>query len=130
LAEGYTLICFDGAAQQNGLCCGAGGTFKSHQSRTTNWFLNCGAGSNTKAELMGLWVSLSLATVWSLNHILVLGDSKIIIDWINHNSKLHSVHIEGWKEKTLKLSNNFSVINFRHIPRIHNTAADAFQRRL
>jgi ribonuclease HI len=129
LAEGYTLICFDGAAQQNGLCCGAGGTFRSSQFRTTNWFLNCGSGSNTKAELMGLWVSLSLATFWSLNHILVLGDSRIIIDWINLHSKLHSVHIEGWKERTLKLSSNFSAIEFRHIPRSQNIAADVLSKK-
>ena len=78
---------------------------------------------------MGLWVSLSLDTFWSLNHILVLGDSKIIIDWINHNSKLHSVHIEGWKERTLKLSSNFSAIKFRHIPRSQNTAADVLSKK-
>jgi ribonuclease HI len=129
LAKGYTLICFDGAAQQNGLCCGAGGTFRSSLSRTSNWSLNCGSGSNTKAELMGLWVSLSLATFWSLDHILVLGDSKIIIDWINRHSKLHAVHIEGWKERTMKLSSNFSDIEFRHIPRSHNIAADALSKK-
>jgi len=27
IAEGSTIICFDGAAHSNGLCCGAGGTF-------------------------------------------------------------------------------------------------------
>jgi ribonuclease HI len=129
LAEGYTLICFDGAAQQNGLCCGAGGTFKSSLHRTTNWHLNCGSGSNTKAELMGLWVSLSLATFWSLDHILVLGDSRIIIDWINLHSKLHSVQIEGWMERTLKLSRNFTAIEFRHIPRSQNNAADVLSKK-
>jgi len=78
---------------------------------------------------MGLWVSLSLATFWSLNHILVLGDSRIIIDWINLHTKLHSVHIEGWKERTLKLSSNFSDIEFRHIPRSQNIAADVLSKR-
>jgi ribonuclease HI len=129
LAEGTTLVCFDGIAQSNGICCGAGGTFKSHPSRTTKWFLNCGAGSNTKAELMGLWASLTLASCWSLNHLLVLGDSRIIIDWINHNCKLHSVHIEGWKQKTMELFNIFTDINFHHIPRSHNTEVNALSKR-
>jgi ribonuclease HI len=129
LAEGSTLVCFDGAAQSNGLCCGAGGTFKSHPSRITKWFLNCGAGSNTKAELMGLWASLTLASCWSLNHLLVLGDSRVIIDWINHKCNLHSVHIEGWKQKTMELSNIFTDVNFHHIPRSHNTEADALSKR-
>jgi hypothetical protein len=70
LDEGSTLACFDGAALSNGLCCGAGGTFKTHSSRITKWFLNCGAGTNTKAELLGLWATLYLASCWSINHLL------------------------------------------------------------
>jgi hypothetical protein len=99
LPEGHTLACFDGAALSTGLCCGAGGFFKSHQSRITKWFLNCGSGSNTKAELMGLWASLSLASSWSISHLLVRGDSSVIIDWINQKTELHSVQIEGWKKR-------------------------------
>jgi ribonuclease HI len=129
LAEGYTLACFDGAAQSTGLCCGAGGTFKTHPSRITKWFINCGAGTNTKAELMGLWASLTLASFWSLNHLHVLGDSRVIIDWINHNCNLQSIHIEGWKQKTQELSKLFTDINFHHIPRSHNTEADALSKR-
>jgi ribonuclease HI len=129
IAEGSTLICFDGAAHSNGLCCGAGGTFKSHPSRITNWFLNCGVGSNTKAELMGLWVSLTLASWWSLNHLLVLGDSRIVIDWINHICTLHSIHIEGWMQRTRELSTSFSDIKFQHFSRSFNSEADSLSKR-
>jgi ribonuclease HI len=129
LTAGYTLACFDGAAASTGFCCGAGGFFKSHTKRTTKWFLNCGVGTNTKAELLGLWTSLALASLWSINHILVLGDSRVIIDWINQKCKLHSVHIEGWKEKTQDLSKLFTDINFRHISRTHNKEADALSKR-
>jgi len=128
LPEGHTLVCFDGATRSSEICCGAGGTFKTHTRRTTKWFLNCGVGSNTKAELMGLWDSLTLAAFWSLNHILVLGDSRVIIDWITQLCNLQSCHIEGWKQKTQQLSKLFSDINFRHIPRSHNTEADALSK--
>jgi hypothetical protein len=80
---GHTVAFFDGAAKSSGLCCGAGGIFKMHQKRTTKWFLSCGRGSNTKAELLGLWATLLLASNWSLDHFQVIGDSKVIIDWIN-----------------------------------------------
>jgi hypothetical protein len=60
LDPGSTIICFDGAAQANGHCCGAGGTLKTHSSRVTKWFMNCGDGSNTKAELNG-FMGLSLS---------------------------------------------------------------------
>lgn len=48
LAEGHTLAFFDGAAQSSGARCGAGGFFKTHQSRITYWFINCGTGQIQK----------------------------------------------------------------------------------
>jgi len=127
--EGSTLACFDGAALSNGLCCEARGTFKSHPSRITKWFLNCGVGTNTKAELMGLWASLTLASCWSINHLHVLGDSSVIINWINLNCNLRSIHIEGWKQKTRELSNFFTDIKFQHISRSHNSEVDTLSKR-
>jgi len=129
MAEGYTLACFDGAALSNGLCCGAGGIFKNHPTRITKWFFNCGVGTNTKDELLGLWASLTLASFWSINHLHVLGDSRVIIDWITQKCKLHSVHIECWKLKMLELSKHFTDINFHHISRSHNREADALSKR-
>jgi hypothetical protein len=82
LIEGFTLACFDGAALENGECCGAGGIFKTHATRITKWFLNCGARTNTKAKLLGLWATLTLAMLWSIEKVKILGDSKVIIDWI------------------------------------------------
>ena len=129
MAAGHTLVCFDGAAQLDGRVCGAGGIFKHHPSRVTKWFLNCGLGTNTKAELMGLWASLTLAAMWSINHLLVLGDSRVIIDWITQKCKLHSIHIEGWLHLTRNLSDQFSDINYLHIPRSLNGEADALSKR-
>jgi ribonuclease HI len=129
LPEGFTLACFDGVALSTGLCCGAGGFFKTHQSRITKWFLNCGSGSNTKAELMGLWASLLLASSWSISHLLVRGDSSVIINWINKKTELHSVQIEGWKKKTLDLSQSFTILNCQHFPRSFNLEADALSKR-
>jgi ribonuclease HI len=127
--EGSMLACFDGAALSTGLCCGAGGTFKTHSSRITKWFLNCGAGTNTKAELMGLWATLYLASCWSINHLHVLGDSSVIVNWINLNCNLRSIHIEGWKLKTRELYNSFTDIKLQHISGSHNTEADALSKR-
>lgn len=62
LIEDYTVAFFDGAALSSGGSCGAGGFFKTHPFRTTMWFLNCGEGTNNKAELLGLWASLPLVS--------------------------------------------------------------------
>jgi hypothetical protein len=80
LADGFTLARFDGATLTSGDCCGASGIFKTHASKITKWFLNCGVGTNTKAELLGLWSTLLLATLWSIDKVKILGDSKVIID--------------------------------------------------
>jgi ribonuclease HI len=127
--EGFTLACFDGAALANGECCGAGGFFKSHATRITKWFLNCGAGTNTKAELLGLWATLTLATLWSIEKIQILGDSKVIIDWIKQQGQLHAVNIECWKIKTMELASKFKDISFQHIYRDHNKEADLLSKR-
>jgi ribonuclease HI len=129
LTADSTLACFDGAARATGLCCGAGGFFKALPNKVTKWFLNCGEGSNTKAELLGLWTTLALASLWSMDHLRVFGDSRVVIDWINQKCKLQSVQIEAWKEKTLYLSKLFRDINYRHFSRIHNKEADALSKR-
>jgi ribonuclease HI len=128
LPEGFTLACFDGAAQVTGRC-GAGGTFKTHHSRITKWYFSCGVGSNTKAELMGLWTTLFLASSWSIKFLIVLGDSRVVIDWINQKSNLRSVHIEGWKLKTQALSKHFTDIRFHHFSRSFNNEADALSKK-
>jgi ribonuclease HI len=125
----YTVVFFDGAAMSGGGCCGAGGIFKTHPNRTTMWFLNCGEGSNNKAELMGLWASLYLASCWSLSHIHVLGDSRLIIDWISQKSKLQTVHNNCWKDKTMALLRSFTDVKFNHISRSFNGEADALSKR-
>jgi ribonuclease HI len=99
-------------------CCGAGGIIKTHESKIMKWFINCGAGTNTKAKLMGLWATLTMATHWSIKKLQVLGDSKVIIDWINLKGHLHAVNFEGWKLKTKELATTFQDINFQHIYRI------------
>jgi hypothetical protein len=78
--KGYTLACFDGASLSTRECCAAGCFFKTHASRITKWYINCRAGTNTKAELMGLWATLTLATIWAIEKIQILGDLKVIID--------------------------------------------------
>jgi ribonuclease HI len=80
LPEGVTLACFDGEALSNGICCATGGIFKSDDMRITKWYLNCGVGTNTKSELMGLWATLTLASHWVIDNVQILGDSKVIID--------------------------------------------------
>jgi ribonuclease HI len=63
------------------------------------WTFNCGKGSNTRAELMGAWASLTLAHRLSISDMILLGDSKIVIDWLKKKANLQAVALESWKER-------------------------------
>jgi hypothetical protein len=78
---------------------------------------------------MGLWATLTLATFWSINQLQVLGDSRVIIDWINHKCNLNTANIEGWKQKTLELAKNIKDLSVHHIYRMHNKEVDALSKR-
>jgi hypothetical protein len=53
-----------------------------------------------------------------------LGDSKVIIEWLNQNGNLNAIDIEGWKRRTRDLSTGFQEINYHHIYRDFNKEAD------
>jgi ribonuclease HI len=116
-----TICWFDGAAQSNKLLSGAGGIIKTLGNSTIRWTLNCGQGTNTRVELLGLWASLTLAQRLNISQLHVLGDSKIIIDWINHTCNLKVANLLGWMKKIRELSHSFSYIKFDHIYREENS---------
>jgi ribonuclease HI len=86
---------FDGAAQNNGLLSGARGLLKTIGNTTYRWTLKCGKGTSTRAKLLGLRASLILAHQLNIAHLHVLGDSKIVIDWIYHNYSLQVTNLMG-----------------------------------
>jgi hypothetical protein len=98
-----TLAWFDGATQQNGLLSGAGGVIKIDDLREYRWILNCGKGTNTRAELMGAWATIVLAVRLSVSDLHVLGDSKIVIDWLNKKGDLRVENLDAWKERIVEI---------------------------
>jgi ribonuclease HI len=64
-----------------------------------NNLISIGKGSNTKAELVGAWASLTIARILEIKLLQILGDSKIIIEWLNHKGNLKATNIESWKSR-------------------------------
>jgi ribonuclease HI len=106
---------FDEVAQQNGEQSGVGGLIKINKNTSYKWMLNCGLGTNTRAERMGVWASLILATRLSITYLHVLGDSKIVIDWLNQKGALQVVSLESWKEMIKDILKDLRNITFSHI---------------
>jgi hypothetical protein len=60
----------------------------------------------------------------NIHYIQVLGDSKVIIEWLNRQGKLQVNNIEGWKQRLMDLIITFKGTSFHHIFRESNGEAD------
>jgi ribonuclease HI len=124
LLEDKALTWFDRVAQLNGTLCGAGGVLKIDDHTKYRWTLNCGSDTNSRAELMGAWATLTLATRLSVFDLFVLRDSKIVIDWLNGKGSIMVDNLYSWKERIYDLIPLFRTLSFAHIFREENKVAD------
>ena len=114
---------FNGASQSNGTQSGAGGVIHVSPNTLCRWNFNCGQGTNTRAELLGAWATLHLASRLNLDTFLLYGDSCIVIDWLKNKGKLQVTTLLGWKDRIKQLQSSFSKLNFKHIYRQNNKEA-------
>jgi ribonuclease HI len=128
ILEGTPTGWFDGATQSNGLQSGAGGLIRITENSHYRWTFNCGPGSNTRAELLGVWATLHLETRLNIEVLQIFGDSRIIIDWLNSRGKLQVISLLGWKDRIRELQSTFRKINFTHIYREHNKEVDLLSK--
>jgi len=82
-----------------------------------------------KAELLGLWGLLFLVASLSLNNMMVVGDSKVMIDWINEEANMNILHLGPRKEKIWRLKDNFKRLKFMHVHRIYNIVLDQLSKK-
>jgi ribonuclease HI len=125
---GDAFAWFDGASQVNGTLAGAGGIIKAQDSTIIRWMFNCGSGSNSRAELIVAWATLVIADLVPYHNIRVMGDSRVIIDWLSSKGRLQVSALEGWKNRILILIKKFQNISFHHVYRHFNTEADSLSK--
>jgi ribonuclease HI len=129
LKEGVPIGWFDGVAQVRGQISGAGGVIKINSHTEYRWMLNCGPGTNTRAEFLGVWALLTLASRLHLQDLQVFGDSKIVIDWLNHKCVLQVLNLECWKDQIKDLYKDFRTLIFSHIYKEYNQQSDELSKR-
>jgi ribonuclease HI len=78
---------------------------------------------------LGAWVVLTLAHKLSITDIHIIGDSKIIIDWLNNIGSLQVITIDCWKDRVKELIKHFFVITFAHVYREENQEADLLSKK-
>jgi ribonuclease HI len=118
------LAWFNGAAQRDGSKYGAGGVIRTIDAKVYKWTYNCGSGTNTKVELLNAWETFKLAKTLSISCIKVMGDLKVIIEWLMNKGRLKVVALEGWKIKIKELTKMFRSITYQHIYREFNMEVD------
>jgi ribonuclease HI len=128
--EGGTIRWFDGATSSIGLNNGAGVVIRINEQRSYKWLLNCGLGTNTRAELLGVWALLSLASRLSIQELQVMGDSKIIIDWLKGKGRLQVIPLHCWMEKISVLIKQFYKLSFAHVYRNDNKVANSLSKKV
>lgn len=121
------VLFFDGASQA-GLCA-AGGVIYLNDTHYFSIMLNCGIGTNMKAELLALWCVIKVANIFGLTNIKVFGDSRVTIKWATREYKLKVLNLAHWANRTLCEINKQQNIDFVHIFREHNSLADKLSKR-
>jgi ribonuclease HI len=129
ILEGTPVGWFDGVASSSGLQSGVGGILKISDNTLYKWTFNTGPGSNNRAELLGVWETLLLATRLHISELQVVGDSKIIIDWCKGKGRLQIISLDCWKIKIKELSTHFRAITFTHTYREFNKEADDLSKK-
>jgi ribonuclease HI len=118
---------FDGAVVDDN--CGVGIFIKLNSDHFYRAHFAGGKGNNMKDEILGLWGLLYFAYRLSISKMMVAGDSKVAIDWINDCSNLNLLYLSSWKEHIRSLKEKFEEIKFMHVHRKYNTVADKLSKK-
>jgi hypothetical protein len=77
---------------------------------------------------LGSWATLYLASRLHLENLQILGDSRIIVDWLNKKGDLQAISLSSWKDRIRHLQLAFKKISYTHIYRQHNKSADQLSK--
>ncbi len=90
--------------------------------------MGLGEGTNNFAELMTLRHLMHFALNHDCRDIQIFGDSNIIINWINKNSRCDAHTLLNILDEVMHLKSLFNTILVRHIYREHNHSADELSK--
>lgn len=122
---GRNLLFFDGSSKGNPGEAGGGGVLYGPEGDvnfTYSW--NLGTESNNIAEALALWQGLNQALLHGIQDISVVGDSKLIIHFINSQTLPSSFRLCQVLRRISLLTPSFSSIKFFHVLRKNNEQAD------
>lgn len=86
---------FFNASATNG-CCAIGGVIYINKDHYFTLKLNCGNGTDTKAEMIGLSCVLAMSEHFGFHEISVYGDSRVTIKWAQGAFNINVITLHHW----------------------------------
>jgi ribonuclease HI len=117
---------FDGCSKGNPGRAGAGAViYDSEMKEIWSSAVFVGANStNNEAEYTGLLIGLRKAVEMGITHLLVRGDSQLIVRQMNKEYKVKSVLLKPMHLEAVELANAINQIQYEHVYREFNKRAD------
>jgi len=116
---------FDGASKGNPGPSGGGGIIQDpNQGTVMKYAIGLGIDTNNRAEALALWQGLKLAIQHNIQDLIVIGDSRIIIQAMVKKSHSHSIKLQSLLDKIRIITSKLKSCQFFHVLRDQNCNAD------
>ena len=117
---------FDGASKGNPGKAGGGGVVINPRGKVEiEYTWNIGQDSNNMAEAYGLWQGLKLVQKEGVDEVMVIGDSRLIIQAMNGGKRGKNERTERLINRIRSMAKRFRKIEFFHVLRELNEKADS-----
>jgi ribonuclease HI len=108
---------------------GAGALFISRQGEQLKYVLQIHyKASNNGAEYEALIHGLRIAVSLGIKRLLAFGDSKVVIEQVNKEWDCVKDTMDAYYMEIRNLEGHFEGIEFQHVPRNNNVAADVLSK--
>lgn len=127
VADRTYVLRFDGGSRGNPGIAGAGMVLYDSETRAEVWcgmkFLGDGF-TNNQAEFCGLVTGVKCALALGVRHIVVQGDSQLILRQISGEYKVKSPSLKSYYTEAMRVIEGFDTFQTNHILRARNSRAD------
>jgi ribonuclease HI len=116
----------DGAARGNPGPAGIGVILEDDSGETLEQLAKgIGWATNNVAEYQALIEGLGIARTHEVEHLVVVSDSKLLVEQMSGNFKVKSKGLRPLHAEARELASSFKSIRFKTVPRSGNAAADS-----
>ena len=115
----------DGASKGNLGPTGSGGVLIDYSRKIIlNFSWGLGKKTNNTAEILAIWQGLNQARRLSITKLIIIGDSRIIIQALNLKKAPNNMELAHYYRKVISQMNAFEEVKFYHVLRNLNQNAD------